>query len=295
MIARSEEFADVNAVNLLVMILKICEQKDVTEDFANAFGRPLGRVMSEHLQMLLMSAQVTPKFLRTLLTVADPTVIKECQRHVCNTITKVYERDTPVLAQVIESLAQKQAFENLATDFIERILATGAEATSMLRALLKADAIDPAIYGKDSEILLGGLLQSMSQTEEAERLTALHAMKLFEEKAQFSTAQFPKVYTGLIERLKDHMIPIRVCAAEVLGRYLPKCIDVEDVPGKLPEIVISIDDEAEEIRTAVADLCRCIANVDQWKPLLIDIIEKQSNYHSEASDVCAQLLRELKT
>jgi hypothetical protein len=176
MIKRSTEFADVNAVNLLTMILKISEHKNVVEDFADVFGRPLAAVMSDNLQMLLMSPHVSPLFLQRLLPVVDPLAIKGCQTFVCKAMVKVFQKSVPSLSLLIQELALKHAFEDLLPDVIESILATGREAISMLKTLIETNSIDASIYNQKSEVMLRGILASMSQTDDEERLIAIQAM-----------------------------------------------------------------------------------------------------------------------
>jgi hypothetical protein len=69
----------------------------------------------------------------------------------------VYGQDAPVVAAERQALARKGTFESLEPEFI----ATGAEATSMLKALNETDTIHPSIYHKHSDVLLTWLFRAM--------------------------------------------------------------------------------------------------------------------------------------
>ena len=294
MIKRSKEFADVNSVNLLNMIIRLCEHSDAMKLFQDAFGRPISQVIAENLQMLLMGSQVTPLFLRTLLDPAPVEAIRSCQRWVCLSTAKVFTKGVAEISKLVEDLARRGSFTQLGVDYMEKVIASGKENISMIKALIEMDALDQSLYDARCDLLMNAILEEMKQQNDDERLIAIETMQLFEGRAKLPAADFEKIFKGLMEGIKDHMDTIRIKASEVMGSYLPKCEEIESVPEKFQEIVVSIDDENEEIRKAISVLCKAIGSVEKWKPKLIETIKSQTNYHTEATQDCENLLNDLQ-
>jgi hypothetical protein len=293
MIGRSKDFAEVNAVNLLTMIMRISEKKDSVHLYNDAFGRPISEVISDHLQMLLASGAVSPGYLRILLPLASLCGLQLSQDSVCTAVAKVFDRDVRVMANLVADLARRGCLVELPEEFVERIVTVGKEPISMVKTLMETQSLDQSLYEK-SDLLISGILESMEQSDDEERLIAVEAMELFERKAVIGIDAFEKAYGALFERLKDHVVAIRVCAARILGRFLLRFVEIRDVVvSKFAEIVVMIDDENEGVRDAIASLCAVLAGVEVWKLELIETLRKQTNYHPEATELCAALLEKL--
>jgi hypothetical protein len=293
MIKRSADFADINAVNLISMILKISEHSDVLDAFQDAFGRPLGLVFADHMELVLRGAQFSVGCLKSIVKVTPPDALLNCQRDVCNFIAKQFSSAVAELSPIIMDLATNGSFQNLPADFIDFLVQNRNCPAAVFAKLIETNSLDSSLYGDKTHSLLAGILETMSRPTPEERLVAMGAIKTYEAKSNLPVTEFDNLYPALLERLKDHMVEIRVIASEVLASYLPKAESAAAaVIERLKEIVVSIDDENLTIRTAVANLCRILSKVDAYRPAIIELLQTQKNYHSEATAICETLLTE---
>lgn len=312
---RSTEFANQNAVTLLVFILKLCEKTDALKCFSNAFGRPISDVFAEHLKDLLQSEDKTPQFLTHLMLTAPPESIKANQEIACKELAAATTEDEDpqnkaMIEKLITNLADRNAFENISMDFTQVVLndmvwCAGKvkipyreNATYALSSLIKSKAINDKDLTEQIEKILPMILSSLDDSwADCVRIAGSKCMIEFVKRSTNDHEQFEKIYPALKERLDDHVLQVRVMTAQVLAMYLPKCSSVKDaetIPEKWNELFIFIDDDNEEIRQAAANLVRSVAAVPQWKESVINNLKEQKNFHPESNELCEKLINELQ-
>ena len=294
MIHRSDDFVQVNAVSLLNMIFRISEKTNAMKYFANAFKCPLSQIVADHLEQLLNTYEPTPVYLRNLLFTPPASTVLLCQGALTRALLKIFPRFPTDTSILISDLAKAKAVEHLPLSFIKEIIIPGKENMSMIKELLEVDGIDAELISKSEDLIFNSILASMISENDEERTISMPAMKLFASKSDYPESKLEEVFMTLCERLKDHIQEIRINASELIGQFITKHPDREYISEKLPEIILAIDDESEDIRNSIYKLAHVIAKVEKYKPQLIEILKTQQNYHPEASDLCQKIVTEIE-
>lgn len=295
MIKRSDEFVFVNAVSLLNMIFKISEKTNALKFFVNAFKVPLSQIVADHLEQLLSTYEATPVYLRNLLTTAPPKNVLMNQEAVIRALVKTYDRYPTEITVLISDLARIHAFENLPLEFAKEVVKPSKEGITMVKELLITNGFTTEMIKISDNFILNAILASMKSENDDERSQAIEAMKVFESKNEIASDKFGETFNGLLERLKDHIQQIRINAAIIITNLIVKHQNEEGlINEKLSEIVLSIDDESNEIRNAIKELILTVSKVDKFKAVILDILKKQQNYHQEAEEICKQIISVLE-
>ena len=164
----------------------------------------------------------------------------------------------------------------------------------MIREMLICDAITTVLVKVSDDLILNAILISLKSENDNEREEAIETMKIFENKNEIADNKFDETFNLMIDRLKDHIPHIRIAASLIIANLIAKHPQQTIIDEKLSEIVLSIDDESEDIRNAIHDLILSISKSDRLKPNLLDILKKQQNYHPEAEDLCKEIIAALE-
>jgi hypothetical protein len=295
---------------LLILILKICEHVDALRFFLGAFGRPISEVFADHMSGLLEAAEKTADYLTYLLLTAPLAAVTDNQEIACAALMTCLDGDGNSKAtteKLIVELANRGAFANVKKEFVEKVIddmvwSPGKEkvayreaATYAMAALIRTNAIDDEMLTNDIDKILPVILSSFNDTwADCVRVAGAEVLKQFVIRSVNACNEFDKIYAAIRERLDDHMIQVRVEASGILGIYLPKCTHVETVKSKWNELILFIDDENEQIRNSIAQLCRLVGAVPQWKEDIVKTLLQQQNFHPEANALCQQVVSELQ-
>jgi hypothetical protein len=143
--------------------------------------------------------------------------------------------------------------------------------------------------------ILPVILSSFDDTwADVVRVAGAEALREFVIRSTNSPDDFSKLYPAVKERLDVHLIAVRVAAAGILGIYLPKCTSIAEVSSKWAELIIFVDDEDQQIRNSIADLCRAVGVIPQWRDEIVKILSDQQNFHAEAAVLCQTVISELQ-
>lgn len=295
MIQASQEFVDVNIVNLLSMILRICEHTDAMKYFQNVFGKPIENMFEDHIQQILQNIQPSPKILEKLLLMTPAKSIEMQQKLVCQILEKGYMID-PIAIQVLTTeLAKKKVFHSAPPGFVTTLLEHhGINSALLLTELIKQESIDDTMVDSDIDILIVFITRYLDDSNDEVRQAGILTLLEFVKRSHTCTERFDTLYPLISERMKDHDMSIKINSVKVLSTYLPKCQENKQVPEKFPDILITMDDDVEEIRNAVADLFRTLVKIGEWKEPLIAALKSAQNYHHEAIRLTQQLISEFE-
>jgi len=312
MIARSVEFREINTHSILTIILRICEKADALHHFENCFDRPLATVFSEQMSTLLTVGDKTPKFLsHLLLTVPSESVMMNIG-HVNQSLCMALESETEsktAIYQLVSNLCKKGSLSEIDDPLLEKLISdiawrAGKEyvplreaATIALGDVIEYGALSVEVLDANIEKVLPMILSSLDDSwSDVVRVAGAVTAKKFLIKSTSSFLKFDDVYAGIRQRLDDHLISIRIMAAECFGIFLPKCRSIEIVPSKWKELLLFIDDENPEIREAIYQMIVVIGKaVPEWKESLSSTISEMNpnNYHKEATELGERALIEL--
>lgn len=294
MIKRSDEFVQVNAVSLLNIIFRISEKTNAMKYFSTAFKIPISQLVADHLEQLLKSYEPTPVYLRNLLTSAPAKNVLLCQDAVSRAFLRIFDRYPTDCTILLADLSKIGAFQNLPLSFLREVVKSTKESMIMIREMLICDAITTVLVKVSDDLILNAILISLKSENDNEREEAIETMKIFENKNEITDSKFDETFDLMIDRLKDHIPHIRIAASLIIANLITKHPQQSIIDGKLSEIVLSIDDESEDIRNAIHDLILSISKSDRLKPNLLDILKKQQNYHPEAEDLCKEIIAALE-
>ena len=309
-LTRSIDFANANATAVLIFILKLCEKTDALKCFVNSFGRPISDVFAENMEALLRSSEKTPEYLTHLLLTSPVEAVSANQQIACEAIMHCLDGDHEAkhtTEKLIVTLAERKAFHHISADFVGKVIddmvwSPGKEkvpyreaATLAMAAMIRNESIDDEMLAGDVDKILPVILSSYDDTwADCVRIAGTQAMREYVARSTNCDQQFDKIYPAIKERLDDHILDIRVQSAAILAMYLVKCTSNDTIPSKWNEIIIFIDDDAEAMRNAIANFCRTVSKVPQWKDDITKTLSEQKNFHEESNELCKSLVAELQ-
>ena len=312
MIERSHDFREYNTFTIILTILRICEKGDALHYFETCFGRSISIVFAEQMQQLLTVTDKGPKFLSKLLLTCPPKSIDYniggVNQALCESIANTDQEGTTQIMELIKKLCESGAFTDISPALLELILSkiqwcVGKEnvppreaATYALAAIMKCNALSQEMCDEEVEKIFPMVLSALDDSwSDPVREAAVVLAHEFIAKCSKIEPKFDEFYKALRERIDDHILNVRVKAMELIGDYFVKCQNTEAVTSKWEELVLFIDDEAEEMRKATAEMILKVGKVEKWRPSLKESVEKiiSGNYHEEATKLGKEVLAKL--
>ena len=315
MIENHPDFRDLNTTNLLITILRINEKGDALHYFEHCWGegRTLATVFSEQMQFLLAVTDKGPKYLSQLL-LKVPTesvsfqIVQVCQA-ICESVVNADQEGVTQLMQLVTTLCERGAFTSCGETLLDIILSkiqwvVGKEnepprehATYALAAIIKCGALTVEEVDKYADKIFPMVISALDDSwSDPVREAAVVLAHEFIEKCNVLEPKFDEFFKTLRERLDDHILNVRVKGILLIADFFLKCQNVEAVPSKFEDLCLFIDDEAPEMRNAVAEFITKVGSVEKWRPALCEALEKiiSGNYHEEATNLGKELLGKLK-
>lgn len=219
MVKKSQSFAEtISTDRILKLILKLCENSDAIKVFETAFTRPLSEIFAQHLNILLLATEKTPKFLSHLLLTIPYESVLTNQIPVLETLTNMITNgDLETQAEtfvLIQKLCKISAFQSIPDEPIQIIIEhvtwrAGKEfipmrnaATLAVGEMLKSKAIADEVLGR-LDVIEKILTSVDDDWSELIRTSGVYSLQQYVQCDFPVSKDFEKIFAALRKILDD--------------------------------------------------------------------------------------------
>lgn len=308
---KDKQFTEKNTIALVQIILRICEHADALQQFENCFDHPLKEIFSQNLTALLDTPAKSYRFVCLLLSTASSESVAEISPFVCTSLVQCLTSPQAKtnIYKLLANLASSHSLPVVTNALVEAVLsdmdwrsekayiAVRENATASFGALLRENCVSQEVFDSIADKAISNTLASLHDPiSDIVRSAAVATIREVVRMTQDLAPRFTRLFDALSDRLKDPLVPVRVGSADILGTVVCRCTGVDDVPGRLEEVIIFMDDGCLEMRESIARFCMMVSENPAWKDSVIKALEKSdSYYHDEAKQLGKEVLHQIQS
>lgn len=286
---------------LLYFLLQLGEYSNAMDRFKETFD--ISSAFNKYFTELLSELSKSSEYLSNLLQNSSSEVILANEQLVHQSIyfnSMTSEANTLVLIRLLHNLAIKHSLSAIDLHMLKIILVNfysedfRSEATYALDAILANNVIDQTTLVSQCDSILRAIFLSLKDNSDDIRIVAarslLSLVRLLPDWSKFYTS----ISSELISRLSDRVNEIRLMAIETYCIVLPKSLACPSINTQWKELLVHIDDEDEEIRSAFAELIKIVVAIPIFKDEVIKTLKEIPKHHTASAHLCSRLISEFE-
>ena len=308
---KNNDFKEKHIVEILNIILRVGEQGDSIPHFKDCFSKPIDVIIGENIKQLFEIPGKTPRFIEQILLTSPISYISAENDLVCNTIQsalKGYPTRTQ-LYSLVSQLCEKKAIVKISDQLLQAILddmvwnspleciAPREKATIALGTIIRTGALSKErMNSKINDVFAMALSSLDDQSSDIVRTAAITTITEVVIRTDDIQKRYERLFDALKERLSDSLPPVRIGSANLMNTVITKWSKIKEIPNRLAEVIIFLDDESIEMREAITRFIYTCASIPQWKQSVIDALNHiiQHRYHPEAEVAAKEILTKLQ-